>query len=412
MLGAIVGDIVGSVYEHYNTKDYNFHMITPRSRFTDDTVMTLAVAKWLVKDKAHSVSYLIKCLQELGRSYPNTGYGGTFRRWLYKNDPKPYNSWGNGSAMRVSPIGYYAHTLDEALELAKTSAGITHNHPEGIKGAQAIAAAVFLARQGKTKKDIQLYISNTFDYDLNRTIDSIRPTYTFDVSCMGSVPEAIIAFLDGNDFEDTIRKAVSIGGDSDTIGAMAASIAQALYGIPKSLAGDCYECLTPELRGILEEFEDMTGHHTDDPFNLERFLTMQNPVYKTVLEEMQNGHKRGHYMWYIFPQLRGLGHSANSYIFGLADVEEAKVYLHHSVLGSRLRETIKVLLDRAMDDISNVLDRGRTDNINTLKFRSCLTLFDEASSNDIFNEAIKKFYSGKRDDLTLQRLSRKELTDN
>ena len=158
--------------------------------------MTLAVAKWLAKDKAHSVSYLIKCLQELGRSYPNTGYGGTFRRWLYKNDPKPYNSWGNGSAMRVSPIGYYAHTLDEALELAKTSAGITHNHPEGIKGAQAIAAAVFLARQGKTKKDIQLYISNTFDYDLNRTIDSIRPTYTFDVSCMGSVPEAIIAFLD------------------------------------------------------------------------------------------------------------------------------------------------------------------------------------------------------------------------
>ncbi len=203
-----------------------------------------------------------------------------------------------------------------------------------------------------------------------------------------------------------------IGGDSDTICAMAGSIAQAMYGIPKPLAGYCYECLTPELRSILDEFEDMTDHHTDDPFNLERFLTMQTPVYKTVLEEMRNGCKRGHYMWYIFPQLRGLGHSANSYIYGLADIEEAKVYLHHSVLGSRLRETIKVLLDRDMDDISSVLDRGRTDNINTLKFRSCLTLFDEASSNDIFNEAIKKFYSGKRDDLTLQRLSRMELTDN
>ena len=409
MLGTIVGDIVGSVYEFHNTKDYNFHMITSRSRFTDDTVMTLAVAKWLVKDKANSVSYLIKCLQELGRSYPNTGYGGTFRRWLYKNDPKPYNSWGNGSAMRVSPIGFYAHTLDEALELAKTSAGITHNHPEGIKGAQAIAAAVFLARQGKAKKDIQLYISNTFDYDLNRTIDSIRPTYTFDVSCMGSVPEAIIAFLDGNDFEDTIRKAVSIGGDSDTIGAMAGSIAQAKFGIPKSLAGYCYECLTPELRGILDEFENMTGHHTDDPFNLERFLTMQAPVYKTVLEEMQNGYKRGHYMWYIFPQLRGLGHRANSYVYGLADVEEAKVYLHHSVLGSRLRETIQALLDRNIDDISKVIDKDRNDEINSLKFRSCLTLFDAASNNDIFEEALNEFYSGERDNLTLQKILIKKI---
>ena len=214
-----------------------------------------------------------------------------------------------------------------------------------------------------------------------------------------------IAFLDGNDFEDTIRKAVSIGGDSDTIGAMAGSIAQAMYGMPKPLAGYCYECLTPELRSILYEFEDMTDHHTDDPFNLERFLTMQTPVYKTVLEEMRNGYKRGHYMWYIFPQLRGLGHSANSYIYGLADIEEAKAYLHNPLLGRRLRETIKVLIDRNMEDISKVLDRDRTDNINTLKFRSCLTLFDEASPNDIFNEALQKFFSSGKDDLTLQTLS-------
>lgn len=406
MLGAIVGDIVGSVYEFHNTKDYGFHMITSHSRFTDDTVMTLAVAKWLTGDKAHKGSCLIECMQELGRKYPNAEYGGTFRRWLYSNTPKPYNSWGNGAAMRVSPVGYLAHSLDEALKLAKISAEVTHNHPEGIKGAQAIASAIYLVRQGKAKKDIQQYVSDTFDYDLDLTIYLIRPAYTFDVSCMGSVPEAIIAFLDGNDFEDTIRKAVSIGGDSDTIGAMAGSIAQALYGIPKSLAGYCYECLTPELRSVLDEFEDMTGHHTDDPFNLERFLTMQNPVYKTVLKEMQNGYKSGHYMWYIFPQLRGLGHSANSYIFGLADVEEAKAYLHHPVLGSRLREIIKVLLERNIDDISNVLDRDRSDKINTLKFRSCLTLFDEASPNDIFNEALHKFYSGESDSLTQQRLSR------
>jgi ADP-ribosylglycohydrolase/uncharacterized protein (DUF1810 family) len=405
MLGAIVGDIVDSVYEFNNTKDYNFHMVTPRSRFTDDTVMTLAVAEWLTEDKTHSESYLIKCMQELGRKYPNVGYGGTFRRWLYRKNPKTYNSWGNGSAMRVSPVGYFAHNLGETMELAKTSAEVTHHHPEGIKGAQAIASAIYLARQGKAKKDIQQYVSDTFDYDLNRTIDLIRPAYTFDVSCMGSVPEAIIAFLDGNDFEDTIRKAVSIGGDSDTFGAMAGSIAQAMYGMPKPLAGYCYECLTPELRSILDEFEDMTDHHTDDPFNLERFLTMQTPVYKTVLEEMRNGYKRGHYMWYIFPQLRGLGHSANSYIYGLADIEEAKAYLHNPLLGRRLRETIKVLIDRNMEDISKVLDRDRTDNINTLKFRSCLTLFDEASPNDIFNEALQKFFSSGKDDLTLQTLS-------
>lgn len=405
MLGAIVGDIVDSVYEFNNTKDYNFHMVTPRSRFTDDTVMTLAVAEWLTEDKTHSESYLIKCMQELGRKYPNVGYGGTFRRWLYRKNPKTYNSWGNGSAMRVSPVGYFAHNLGETMELAKTSAEVTHHHPEGIKGAQAIASAIYLARQGKAKKDIQQYVSDTFDYDLNRTIDLIRPAYTFDVSCMGSVPEAIIAFLDGNDFEDTIRKAVSIGGDSDTFGAMAGSIAQAMYGMPKPLAGYCYECLTPELRSILDEFEDMTDHHTDEPFNLERFLTMQTPVYKTVLEEMRNGYKRGHYMWYIFPQLRGLGHSANSYIYGLADIEEAKAYLHNPLLGRRLRETIKVLIDRNMEDISKVLDRDRTDNINTLKFRSCLTLFDEASPNDIFNEALQKFFSSGKDDLTLQTLS-------
>lgn len=203
----------------------------------------------------------------------------------------------------------------------------------------------------------------------------------------------------------TAYRGQGIGGDSDTICAMAGSIVLAMYGMPKPLAGYCYECLIPELRSILDEFEDMTDHHTDDPFNLERFLTMQTPVYKTVLEEMRNGYKRGHYMWYIFPQLRGLGHSANSYIYGLADIEEAKAYLHNPLLERRLRETIKVLIDRNMEDTSKVLDRDRTDNFNTLKFRSCLTLFDEASPNDIFNEALQKFFSSGKDDLTLQRLS-------
>ena len=268
MLGAIIGDVVGSVYEFNNTKDYNFHMLTPRSKFTDDTVMTLGVAKWLTEDNTHSHKFLVKCMQELGQKYPWAGYGGNFKRWLIQRDPKPYNSWGNGSGMRVSPVGFYARSLDEALELAKISAEVTHNHPGGIKGAQTIAAAVFLTRQGKSKEKLREYIEATFGYGLHRTIDEIRPGYTYDVSCMGSVPEAIIAYLDSHDFESAIRNAVSIGGDSDTIGAMAGATAQAAYEMPKALAGYCYGLLTPTLRYILDNFERKIGKTTDDPFNL------------------------------------------------------------------------------------------------------------------------------------------------
>lgn len=267
-----MGDIVGSVYEFNNTKNYDFHLFTPKSTFTDDTVMTCAVAKWLTMDKAHGKETLVKCMQEIGLKYPDAGYGGNFLNWLFTENPQPYNSWGNGSGMRVSPVGYYANSLDEALVLAKTTAEVSHNHAEGIKGAQAIASAIYLVRNNKGKDEIRKYITDIFGYDLDRTIDEIRPSYSFDVSCMGSVPEAIIAFLDGHDFESTIRNAVSIGGDSDTIGAMAGGLAQAAYGVPKAMAGYCYETLTPSLRKILDEFEVMLGMETEDKFNLERFV--------------------------------------------------------------------------------------------------------------------------------------------
>lgn len=256
MLGAIVGDIVGSVYEFYNVKRTNFHMFTPKSRFTDDSVMTLAVAKWLTNDSTHSKETLIKYMQELGRKYPDVGYGGTFMRWIFARNPQPYNSWGNGSGMRVSPVAIYAKSLDEAKSLARTTAEVTHNHPEGIKGAEAIASAAYLSRTGKSKNEIKTYIENTFNYDLHHTIAEIRPEYTYDVSCQGSAPQAIIAFLDGNDFEEVIRLAISLGGDSDTIGAMAGAIAQGCYDIPDNIADFCYNLLTPELQQILNEFED------------------------------------------------------------------------------------------------------------------------------------------------------------
>lgn len=254
MLGALVGDIIGSVYEWKNTKSTDFDLFSDHTRFTDDSVMTLAVAKWLNEDKTHSLQYLIECMQELGRKYPNAGYGRTFMEWLEIDEPQPYYSWGNGAAMRVSPVGLFAKTLDEALALAALSASVSHNHPEGVKGAQAIAASVFMCKEGKAKSDIKAYVGQTFGYDLNRKTADIRPDYDFDVSCQGSVPEAIIAFLEGGSFEEVLRLAISLGGDSDTIACMACSIAACIYPIPDEMAQRCDTILTDDLRKIKDDF--------------------------------------------------------------------------------------------------------------------------------------------------------------
>lgn len=253
-LGALVGDIIGSVYEFRNTKRTDFELFCNASTFTDDSVMTLAVAKWFLDDETHSPQQLVQCMQELGRRYPYAGYGGRFRVWLSEDNPQPYNSWGNGSGMRVSPVGLYAKTIDEALSLAKVTASVSHNHPEGVKGAQAIAASVFLCKNGASKQEIKEYVESTFGYDLNRTIADIRPNYHFDVSCQGSVPEAIIAFLEGNSFEEVIRLGISLGGDSDTIGCMAGAIAACMYPIPMSITEKCNEILTDDLRKINAHF--------------------------------------------------------------------------------------------------------------------------------------------------------------
>lgn len=404
MLGAIIGDVVGSVYEFDKTKDYNFHLLTPRSKFTDDTVMTLGVAKWLTEDNTHSHEFLVKCMQELGQKYPWAGYGGNFKRWLIQRDPKPYNSWGNGSGMRVSPVGFYARSLDEALELAKISVEVTHNHPGGIKGAQAIAAAVFLTRQGISKEKLREYIEATFGYGLHRTIDEIRPGYTYDVSCMGSVPEAIIAYLDSHDFESAIRNAVSIGGDRDTIGAMTGAIAQAAYDMPKAIAGYCYGLLTPTLRHMLDNFERKIGKTTDDPFNLQRFTDMQQTDYATALQEMKDGQKRSHWIWYIFPQLRGLGNSSYSWIYGLADIDEAKAYLDHPVLGHRLREVTQAVLAHRGKDIISIMGSS----IDVLKLRSSMTLFNAVSPNDIFRTVLDALFESKGDRRSLDAIRKME----
>jgi len=255
MIGAIAGDVIGSAFENRPTKSTSFPLYNDHATFTDDTVLTVAVAYAILKGVDYTTS-----LKHFGRRYPFAGYGITFYHWLFSDSSAPYNSWGNGSAMRVSPVGFASGTLDDVLSQAKKSAEVTHNHPEGIKGAQAIALAIFMARQGRGKEDIRREISRRFEYDLDRTLDRIRPAYTFDISCQGSVPEAIIAFLESEDFEDAVRKGISLGGDSDTIGCMTGGIAQAYYGdIPRDILSFVRERLPAEFLAIIDEFGGVYG---------------------------------------------------------------------------------------------------------------------------------------------------------
>lgn len=265
MLGAIIGDIVGSTREWHNVKTEDFELLPPGSRFTDDTVMTLAVAKWLMDDPSHEADSLVRIMQDMGRRYPNAGYGGMFRKWLKSDNPRPYGSYGNGSAMRVSPVGMYAKSLDETLELARVTASVTHNHPEGIKGAQAIAASVYiqLNEMFDTNGKIKRFVEEKFGYNLGIKLEDIRNEYSFDSSCQGSVPIAIMAFLQRHNALDSLRLAISMGGDSDTIGCMATSIAYACpfhvisshTNIPEDVIVKCRELLPKELLDINDRFE-------------------------------------------------------------------------------------------------------------------------------------------------------------
>lgn len=255
IIGAIAGDIIGSVFEHNRIKTKDFDLFTRKSQFTDDTVMTLAISKWLCADK-DSKDVLIRNLKYFGNLYPNAGYGGRFMKWLAQDSPQPYGSWGNGSAMRVSPCAWVADSLEEAQDLARTSAIVTHDHPEGVKGALATSDAIYLARVGASKDEIRDHIEVRYDYDLSFTVDEIRPKYSFEISCQKSVPESIVCFLDARDFEDTIRNAVSLGGDADTMAAIAGSIASAYWDVSKNIAYKSIYRLDYTLLNVFIDFEE------------------------------------------------------------------------------------------------------------------------------------------------------------
>lgn len=250
MIGAIAGDIIGSIFEWRNTKTTDFPLFSAKSRFTDDSVLTIALADAILSGE----DYIDK-MHAYASRYPHAGYGGNFARWVIAKEREPYNSYGNGAAMRISPAGFAYDTLEETLDKARHFTALTHNHPEGIKGGCSVAAAIFLCRTGKTKPEVKAYVEETFGYNLGRTLEEIRPAYTFDVSCQGSVPEAIIAFLESTDFEDAIRKAVSLGGDSDTIACITGGIAQAYYhGVPAEIEEKVYGYLDEPLAEVTRKF--------------------------------------------------------------------------------------------------------------------------------------------------------------
>ena len=289
MYGAILGDIIGSSFKFYRgDKTKEFDLFTKGCDFTDDSVMTIAVGEALlavgpeatVKEIEEAV---VTNMQDWGKRYPYAGYGGRFRYWLRERNPKPYGSYGNGSAMRVSAVGWLYDSLERTREVARATANVTHNHPEGIKGAEATASAIYMARNESSKEEIKEYIEREFHYNLDRTLDEIRPGYHMDETCQRTVPEAIIAFLESKDFEDAIRNAVSLGGDTDTLGAITGSIAEAFYGIPAVLLAECRNRIDDGLMtDVLDEFDHVLGRNGNVDSD-EKNGTQANQICETTL---------------------------------------------------------------------------------------------------------------------------------
>ena len=257
MIGAIIGDIVGSRFEWNNHRSKDFELFTPKCFATDDSIMTLAIGEALMRsrsDWSDLDAQAVRCMQAIGRPYPNCGYGGRFMEWMYSDEPAPYNSFGNGAAMRVSACGFVAGSLEEAKALSRAVTKVTHNHPEGIKGAEATTVAIYMARSGSSMAEIREVIDRAY-YPMNFTLDEIRPTYRFNETCQGTVPQALMAFFESTGFEDAIRNAISVGGDSDTLAAITGGVAQAYYGVPIELHDQAIEYLNPSLLDVLQRFE-------------------------------------------------------------------------------------------------------------------------------------------------------------
>ena len=282
MYGAILGDMIGAPYEFdKGNKSKNFEIFNPEVHFTDDSVMTIAVADGLMKagleaDEQTVKREVIKSMKTWGHKYPNAGYGGRFIHWLFSDDERPYNSWGNGSAMRVSSVGWLYDSIERTREVARWTAEVTHNHPEGIKGAECVACAIFLNRHGISMDSLKLYIREEFGYDLSRSLDEIRPYYHHVESCQETVPEALTAFFEGKNYEDVIRNAVSLGGDCDTLTCIASAVAESYYGVPDDFKNECEKRLPEDMRNVIKKFRELVEEI--DRKALEEYMKRQDPI--------------------------------------------------------------------------------------------------------------------------------------
>lgn len=412
MIGAIIGDVVGSTREFNEYRGIpkigkDFTLVPENSFFTDDTVLTVALMDWAMHAEVRDAASVTKYFQKWARKYPNSEFGGRFvSEWLWEENPKPYGSYGNGSGMRVSPVAYIAKSKEELLKLSDLVTGVTHNHPEGLKGARLIALATYMALHGASKGEIrEMAISmypeiTTYDYE-----DLVK-NYHFNELSQTTCPQALYCFLISTDFEDCVRTSASIGGDMDTLLAMSCAIAEAYFkDIPEKLINDVWNKLPEDIQHVISEFNQFLRIEEDNEslvfelhYDLDRFVKAQSHSYETAKKELMNGRKESHWMWYIFPQIRGLGHSSMSYEYGLGGIGEARAYFSHQLLRNRLIELCIILTNLKTNNASEIFG-----NLDALKLKSSMTLFYVATKGEVFfKNVLNKFFNGELDRKTLE----------
>ena len=408
MLGAIVGDVIGSVYEFDNYRHQDFPIVNKYNKFTDDTVLTIAIMDWIVNANPKDIDSVNHYIQKWGRKYPNAGYGNRFRtEYLYEEHPHPYFSYGNGAAMRVSPVSFVANSIDKVIELSDFVTSVTHNHPEGIKGARAIAIAIFMAWHGYPKEDIKEMAIAYYPEIKYFEYDDLLQHYRFNETCQDTCPQALYCFLISNSFEECLRISVSIGGDTDTLCAMSCAIAEAFYKeIPVEIRNEVLSKLDKEMLDVIEQFDRYVANLDEDKsieltYDLQKFIDASDNSIDLATKELSEGYKESHYMWYIFPQLRGLGHSELSYNYGLSGLGEARAYYANEILGKRLTDLCKVLLSLDINEPIKIFGE-----LDSKKLRSSMTLFYEATHEQIFLDVLKKYFDGMEDPKTLDRIKK------
>ena len=412
MIGAIIGDVVGSTrefneYHGIPKPGKDLTLVPENSFFTDDTVLTVALMDWAMHAETRDSNSVTKYLQKWARKYPHSGFGGRFvTEWLWNDNPKPYGSYGNGSGMRVSPVAYIAKSKEDLLELSDLVTGVTHNHPEGMKGARSIALATYMALHGASKEDIREMALSMYPEIATFTYDDLVKNYHFNELSQTTCPQALFCFLISISFEDCVRTSASIGGDMDTLMAMSCAIAEAYYkDIPEKLINDVWNKLPKDIQHVISEFnyylrieEDNESLVFELHYDLDRFVKAQAYSYETAKKELMNGRKESHWMWYIFPQIRGLGHSSMSYEYGLGGIGEARAYFGHQLLRNRLIELCIILTNLKTNDASEIFG-----DLDAMKLKSSMTLFYIATRGEVFfKNVLDKFFNGELDQRTVE----------